>query len=105
MTVKEYVDTVLHVPVTRIGNKFIIEAIELVLDTNEHKFYSELADIHNASTRYLETTMRTAKNLSLLSMSTDSKLHIFGKLDVPTNEYILKSAEYYRRNYNEDKES
>ena len=104
MTVKEYVDNVLCVPVTRVGNRFIVEAIEIVVDTKEHKFYERLADIHNTSTKYLEKAMRTAKSISLLTMSTDSKLLIFGKLDVPTNEYILKSAEFYRRNYsNEDK--
>ena len=106
MTVKEYVDNVLCVPVTRIGNRYIVEAIEIVLDSREHKFYDRLAVIHNKSTRYLEKAMRMAKNLSLLSMSMDKKLEIFGKIDVATNEYLLKSAEHYRRNHsNEDKKA
>lgn len=99
MTVKEYVEDVLCVPVTRIGNRYIVEAIEIVLDTKEHKFYERLAYIHNTNSRYLEKAMRTAKNMSLLTMTTDEKLLIFGKLDVTTSEYVLKSAEYYRRRY------
>ena len=104
MTVKEYVEDVLYVPVTRIGSKYIVEAIEVVLDTREHKFYERLATIHNKSSRYLEKAMRTAKNISLLTMSTDEKLLIFGKLNVTTNEYIVKSAEFYRRNYSNEVE-
>ena len=104
MTVKEYVEDVLCVPVTRIGSRYIVEAIEVVLDTKEHKFYDRLAYIHNTTGRYLEKAMRTAKNISLLTMKTDEKLLIFGKLNVTTSEYILKSAEYYRRNYNNEVE-
>lgn len=97
MTIKEYVDGTLCVPVTRIGNKYIVEAIELVLDTREHKFYSKLADILNTNARYLEKAIRDAKNLSLEYMDSKLKQEIFNKNDVTTTEYIIKAAEYYRR--------
>lgn len=103
MTIKEYVDTILCVPVTRIGNRYIVEAIELVVDTREHKFYNKLAEILNTNSRYLEKAMRDAKRLSLSYMDGSMKQLIFNRADVTTNEYIIKAAEYYRRTY-EDKE-
>lgn len=99
MTIKEFVDDVLCVPVTRIGNRYIVEAIEIVIDTHEHKFYSKLADILNVNTKYLEKAIRDAKNLSLSYMDSKIKQQIFNKVDVTTNEYVVKAAEYYRRNY------
>ena len=102
MTIKEYVDDVLQVPVTRIGNRYITEAIELVLDSREHKFYNKLAGILRVNTHYLEKAMRDAKTTGLLQMSPELKLEIFGKADVPTSEYIIRATEYYRRRY-EDK--
>ena len=102
MTVKEFVDEVLCAPVTRIGSKYIVEAIEIVLDTKEHKFYDRLATIHDTDTRYLEKAMRTAKDISLFRMNTNDKLLIFSSMTVTTSEYILKSAEYYRRKYNNE---
>lgn len=104
MTVKEYVEDVLCVPVTRIGNKYIVEAIEIVLDTREHKFYEKMAELHNTNTRYLEKAMRDAKNLGLSYMNNTIKQEIFSKADVPTNEYVLKCAEYYRRYYENEVE-
>lgn len=100
MTINEFVDRVLCVPVTRIGYRFIVEAIELVLDTKEHKFYSRLAEIHNTTPRYLEKAMRDAKNLGLDYMSDEDKQAVFNKnVTLATNEYVLKAAEYYRRTY------
>ena len=58
MLKKDYVDDVLSVPVTRIGNKYIVEAIELVLDTKEHKFYKKLSEIVGGTPEYLEKAMR-----------------------------------------------
>lgn len=104
MNIKEYVDDVLCVPVTRIGNKYIVEAIEFVVDTREHKFYSRLADIHMTTPRYLEKAMRDAKDLSLISMDTSMKQSIFNNDLTPTTaEYVIRAAEYYRRTY-ENKE-
>lgn len=109
MTVKEYVDNVLCVPVTRLGNRFITEAIELILDTGDHKFYDRLSDILGEDKGYLENAIRKARLIGLQSMDQDIGKKIFGvslSLDVgllPKNtEYIIRSAEYYRRNY-EDK--
>lgn len=102
MTVKEFVDEILCAPVTRVGSKYIVEAIEIVLDTKEHKFYDRLATIHDTDTRYLEKAMRTAKDISLFRMNTNDKLLIFNGMTVTTSEYILKSAEYYRRKYNNE---
>lgn len=103
MTIKEYVDDVLCVPVTRIGNRYILEAIELVLDTRDHKFYQRLAAILEVTPSYLEKAMRDAKTLALTYMDSESRQDIFGKADVPTTEYIIKASEYYRRTY-ENKE-
>lgn len=103
MTIKEYVDDLLCVPVTRVGNRYIVEAIELVVDTHEHKFYAKLADLHKTTPRYLEKAMRDAKNLGLSYMETPLKQDIFNKeATLATNEYVIKAAEYYRRMY-EDK--
>lgn len=100
MTIKEFVDDVLCVPVTRIGNKYIIEAIELVVDTRNHKFYETLANITHQSVRCLETAIRQAKILGLSYMKATDKLAIFGETACPENTtYILRAAEYYRRNY------
>ena len=106
MTVKEFVDGLLCVPVTRVGNRFIIEAIEIVLDSREHKFYEALSDITHQSTGYLERAIRVAKDIGLNSMGPEQKIKIFGENNLhPQNtEYIIKAADYYRRNY-EDKES
>lgn len=99
MTVKEYVDDVLCVPVTRIGNKYIVEAIELVLDTHEHKFYSKLAEILGTTPRYLEKTMRDAKNLGLRYMDSLVRQTIFKNQSTATTDYVIRAAEYYRRTY------
>lgn len=104
MTVKDYVSDILSVPVTRIGNTYIVEAIELTLDTREHKFYPQLSEIHHTSTRYLEKAMRDSKDLGLRYMDQDLRLEIFKNPVVPVTEYIIRAAEYYRRNY-EEKES
>ena len=103
MSIKDFVDNILCVPVTRIGNRYIIEAIELVLDTKEHKFYKRLSEITGYSPEYLEKAMRDAKSLGLNYMDSDLRQEIFGKVDVPTSEYVLKASEYYRRTY-ENKE-
>lgn len=106
MTVKEFVDDVLCIPVTRIGNKYIIEAIELVIDTKNHKFYDTLSKITHQSVRCLETAIRQARLLGLNYMMADDREAIFGNNSpCPENTtYIVKAAEYYRRNY-ENKES
>ena len=106
MTVKEYVDNVLRVPVTRVGNKFIVEAIEIVVDTKSHKFYATLSEITHQTLRYLETSIRSAKVSGLNRMDPKDRATIFkGEGIYPENTtYIIKAAEYYRRNY-ENKES
>lgn len=100
MSIKEFVDNQLCIPVTRIGNQYIVESIEIVLDTKEHKFYQKLSSITNKSPRYLEKAMRDSKLLGLAYMDTQLRETIFGKGgDVATTEYILKASEYYRRTY------
>ena len=104
MTVKQYVTDILGVPVTRVGHKFILEAIELVLDTHEYKFYTKLSEIHQTSARYLEKAMRNAKNLGLLYMDLSIRAEIFGSEHVSTSEYIVNAAEYYKEHYEDEKE-
>lgn len=99
MSVKEYVNDILCVPVTRVGNMYIVEAIEIVLDTKNHKFYGHLSEIIKMTPQYLEKAMRDAKNIALSNMNEEKKLEIFGKEDVTTTEYVIKATEYYRRMY------
>lgn len=99
MTVKDFVDTILCVPVTRAGNRYIVEAIEIVLDTQEHKFYERLAEIHETTPQILEKAIRDAKCLGLSHMDMIMRNVIFQKIDLPTTEYIVKAALYYRRTY------
>ena len=99
MTVQEFVNNLLQVPITRIGNKYIVEAIEIVLDTRGIKFYPKLCEITGSSSGAIEKAMRTAKDLGILSMDKDKYTEIFGATGVSTSEYVLKAADYYRRNY------
>ena len=105
MTIKEYVDSILRVPVTRVGNKFIVEALEIVLDTKNHKFYATLADLTHQTLRYLETAIRTAKIIGLNRMNSKERTEIFKEEGpYPDNiTYIVKAAEHYRRNYENEK--
>ena len=95
MTIKEYVDSILRVPVTRVGNKFIVEAIEIVIDTKNHKFYATLADLTHQTLRYLETAKRTAKIIGLNRMNSKERTEIFKEEGpYPDNiTYIVKAAE------------
>ncbi len=45
MTVKQFVTDELQVPVTLAGNQWIVEAIEIVLDTGDYKFNQRLSEI------------------------------------------------------------
>lgn len=99
MTVQDYVNDILCVPVTRVGNRYITEAIELVLDTKDHKFYPRLAELLGVSTTYLEKAMRDAKNLGLEYMDKNERSVIFTKEDPKVSEYVNIAAAYYRRKY------
>ena len=104
MTVKQFVEETLSVPMTRIGFKYIVQAIELVLDTQDHKFYNRLSEITGMKKARLEKEIRTAKNLGLLYMTKETHTKIFGTTNhQTTSEFILKSAEYYRRKYAHEK--
>lgn len=99
MTISEYVNDVLCVPVTRIGNRYIVEAIELVVDTHEHKFYQKLSQILNVTPQYLEKAIRDAKILGLSYMDALERQRIFNKDKITTSEYVVRAAEHYRRMY------
>lgn len=99
MNIERYVEQILCVPVTRIGFKFIVEAMELILDTKDIKFYRRLSEIHNTSPRYIEKAIRDARCIGLMSMDEGIRLGIFGE-DAPTNgEYIIKATNDFRRTY------
>lgn len=104
MTIKQYVIEILCVPMTRVGYKFIVEGIELALDTHEYKVYPKLSEIHQVSAGYLERAMRMAKNLSLNYMPKDIRNKIFGLECPATIEYIARATEYYRENYADKEE-
>ena len=104
MDIKNYVEEILSIPMTRIGFKYVVEAIELVLDTQDYKFYLHLAKIHNTTTRAIEKAMRVVKDMSLTYIDDSYRLSIFGAEDPSVTEYVIKATEYYRRNY-EEKES
>lgn len=102
MTVKEYVERELCIPVTRIGFKYLVGAIEYVVDTHEHKFYPRISKIYKVTARYLEKALRDAKTLGLAYMDTGKRNEIFGREYVATVEYVIKAAEYYRREVQKD---
>lgn len=100
MTVKQFVTDELQVPVTLAGNQWIVEAIEIVLDTGDYRFNQRLSEITRKSVRQLEKPMRDAKNKSLEYMTSATRQKIFGSKINPTlMEYVLLSAQYYRRLY------
>ena len=103
MTVRDFVADELCIPVTLVGFYYMVEGIELVLDTRESKFYKRLADITHTSPRYLEKALRDSKNMGLRYMDDALKREIFKKSQPTTTEYIHKTADYYRRTY-ENKE-
>lgn len=103
MTEREYVDTVLQVPVTRVGFTYIVESIEYIMDTHDTKFYTKLSEITGKSTRVLEKTLRDAKNLGLSYMDEATRKELFPSGSPTTTEYIIRATEHYRRNYYENK--
>lgn len=105
MTIQQYVNEVLRVPVTIVGNKLIVEAMEIVHDTHEHKFYPTLAAATGKSPRQLDKPLRQARNKSLENITIPLKQEIFGdRITVTVTEFIVKATQHYRRIY-EDKES
>lgn len=105
MTLQNYVNDILQIPVTRIGNKHTVEAIELVLDTCDHRFYSRLAQATGKTVGQLENSLRDAKEKSLSYMSKDLKAKIFPNPDesITNTLFIVRAARYYKENY-EDKD-
>ena len=99
MPVRDFVDEVLCVPITRIGSRYITEAIEIVLDTHDIKFYPRLVAMTHINARQLEKSIRDARLLSLRYMSSEERVNIFGEGTPNNSEYILKATEYYRRKY------
>ena len=101
MTVQSYVNNVLQIPVTRIGNKHTVEAIEIVLDTHDHKFYSRLAEVTGKTTSQLENSLRDAKEKSLIYMNPEIKKKMFIDINksISNTEFIVLSAQYYKENY------
>ena len=107
MTLQKYVTEVLQVPVTRIGNKHIVEAIEIVLDTCEHKFYAQLCEATGRTTSQLENSLRDAKEKSLEYMDKSLKEQIFptlmNKSTITNTEFVVRAAQSYKEAY-ENKE-
>lgn len=107
MTIQKYVNEILQVPVTRIGNKHTVEAIEIVLDTHEHKFYSRLCEVTGKSSSQLENSLRDAKEKSLSYMDNSVKSEVFPSLSTKTTlsntEFIVLAAQSYKEKY-ENKE-
>lgn len=104
MTVKKYTDEVLQVPVTLVGYNYIVEAIEIVLDTQDFRFYPKLSEITDKSVRYLEKAIRTAKYKSLTYMeeSVHTALGITEPI-ISNTDYIRLAAQLYKEAY-ENKE-
>ena len=103
MTVQNYVNDILQIPVTRIGNKHTVEAIEIVLDTRNHKFYPQLSEVTGKTPSQLENSLRDAKEKSLSFMDTATRDKIFSSLNnkssVYNTEFIVLAALDYRENY------
>ena len=107
MTVQSYVNEVLQIPVTRIGNRYAVEAIEIVLDTYDHRFYPKLCETTGKTTAQLEKSLRDVKEKSLSLMENSLKNKIFpilgNRTTISNTEFIVLAAQYYRENY-ENKE-
>lgn len=107
MTIQSYVNEVLQIPVTRIGNKHTVEAIEIVLDTHDHKFYQQLCEVTGKTVGQLEKSLRDAKEKSFSFMDNTLKEKIFpvinNRAKVSNTEFIVLAAQYYKENY-ENKE-
>lgn len=107
MTIQSFVNEILQIPVTRIGNKYTVEAIEIVIDTYDHKFYPRLCEVTGKTSSQLENALRDAKEKSFSFMSEDLKEKIFpvlnNKTSVSNTEFIVLAAQYYKENY-ENKE-
>ena len=100
MTIQSYVNEVLQIPVTRIGNKHTVEAIEIVLDTHDHKFYQKLSQATGKSISQLENSLRDAKEKSFSYMEKPVRDKIFlSKDSISNTEFIVLSAQYYKENY------
>ena len=97
MNIQCFVVNTLKVPVTRAGYKYILGAIEYVVDTHDYKFYSRISEIYKVTPRYLEKALRDAKEQGLAYMDSKTRDEIFGSEHVANTEYIIKAAEYYRR--------
>ena len=101
MTVQDYVNDVLCVPVSKKGNILIVEAMEIVLDQHTHKFYPTLTEVTGKTTRELEDPIRSAKMAGWKAMDQKLKKEAFfteGK--APTNtKYIVHAVGHYRRYY------
>ena len=105
MTLQTYVNDVLQIPVTRIGNKHTVEAIELVLDTHDHKFYPKLSQVTGKTVGQLENSLRDAKEKSLSYMNKEIKDEIFSSVEgsITNTSFIVLAAQYYKERY-ENKE-
>ena len=107
MKIQSYVNEILQIPVTRIGNRYTVEAIEIVLDTHDHKFYPKLCEATGKTSSQLENALRDVKEKSFSFMATDLKEKIFpvlsNKTSLSNTEFIVLAAQYYRENY-ENKE-
>ena len=107
MTVQTYVNEILKIPVTRIGNKYTVEAIEIVLDTYDHKFYPRLYEVTGKTFSQLENALRDAKEKSFSFIDKDLKEKVFpilgNRTTISNTEFIVLAAQYYRENY-ENKE-
>lgn len=107
MTLQKYVNDILQIPVTRVGNRYMIEAIEIVLDTHDHKFYPQLCKTTGKATRQLEKALRDVKEKSLIYMENSVKEQMFpnliNKSTLPNTEFVVLAAQFYKEHY-EDKE-
>ena len=107
MTIQTYVNEILQIPVTRIGNKYTVEAIEIVLDTYDHKFYPRLCGTTGKTAGQLEKSLRDAKERSLSFMDQDLRSKIFpilaNRTTISNTEFSVLAAQYYREKY-ENKE-
>lgn len=107
MTLQKYVNDILQIPVTRIGNKYTVEALEIVLDTHNHKFYPRLCEVTGKTSNQLELALRIAKEKSLEFMATEVRDKIFASLrdktSISNTEFIVLAAQSYKEEY-ENKE-
>lgn len=108
MQIKEFVYSVLGIPVSLNGFALVCEAITYVVEHDDSKFHPHLQRKTEKSYACIEKNIKLAREKSFSAMSDELKEKIYGGVKEPilNKEFIWFAAQHYQKEYmNEDKES